>query len=158
MLILAIAFALQFGQINIQSGNDGDIITEVPEKVVDIFKGFARFAQASYCQEKLLNWTCDPCKHEFTEQAQFVKEFHNETTEGRAYMAVDYLHQSVIIGFRGTVSSQNWFYDLKTDFVDVSEALNWPDTVKESGRVHKGFLETYLSIRDQILPIVQRVR
>ena len=133
-------------------------VEKVKENVVDVLKGFARYAHASYCEEKLLNWTCDPCVEGFTEQASFVKVFLNKTTEGRAYMAVDYLRKSVVIGFRGTVSAQNWYYDLKTDFVNATEALEWPLAAKDTGRIHRGFTETYLSIKHQIMPLLLRVR
>jgi len=98
---------------------------------------------ASCPEDQLKNWTCYWCVYPGNQKTIVTHYFNGEEKLIFGYGGIT--EDSIIFSFRGTHGLSNWLQDLKyfrtTPFHDlIPGAL-----------VHSGFLEAYMSLRDEIL-------
>eukprot|EP01097_Dermamoeba_algensis_P011427 TRINITY_DN8863_c0_g1_i1.p1 TRINITY_DN8863_c0_g1~~TRINITY_DN8863_c0_g1_i1.p1 ORF type:complete len:312 (-),score=32.71 TRINITY_DN8863_c0_g1_i1:119-1054(-) len=103
-------------------------------------------SSAAYCHNRtnLSNWSCLPCQN--ITHVKPVMLFSNETEETFGYVAVDTVQAIIYIVFRGTVKE---LPNIEID-ADSFQIMPYPQTFPEV-KVHQGFHNAYLSVRDQLI-------
>lgn len=104
---------------------------------------------ATYCSPKTVeNWSCSFCSKVSNFKPYGVA--YNKTTDILALVGYKSDTNSIIVSYRGTalLSILNWLQDL--DF--------WPvPAICDGCEVHRGFLGTYLSVREPTLKLVKQI-
>ena len=77
--------------------------------------------------------------------------FEDEPTDAQAYVLRHAAEPRVVVAFRGTANQKDAAIDARYDLVP------WPGLGREHGkcRVHQGFLEQWLALRDRVMALVR---
>jgi len=106
-----------------------------------------QYASICYCSDFLIKeWRCGPKCHGPCDGSVFMLYFQSASTQVKGYMVAQPSRSSIVIGFGGSLDIRNWFYNAKF----YSTLLRWKDSPRDT-LVHKGFLESYDSVRQDIL-------
>eukprot|EP00755_Sulcionema_specki_P024944 Sspe_Gene.82217::Locus_53875_Transcript_1_2_Confidence_0.400_Length_1173::g.82217::m.82217 len=109
-------------------------------------------AYAAYCKApSLATWDCKWCKK--MEGGPF-KVYAVATNQSSQAFVVKF-SEGIMISFRGSHNIENWIKDVT--FLPIS--LPWTGAgLPSDAKVHRGFLESYMVLRDTIVSAVQQAR
>lgn len=106
-----------------------------------------QYCKASYCPvEALSNWSCgDACSgaHQYF---NLHAVHQNEKYSVLGYVGVHQEARRIVVAFRGTVSIVNWISNLNFFMMKYPATACGPKC-----EVHRGFYESYLSVRDSLV-------
>ena len=111
---------------------------------------FANLIGLAYCsQESLTQNRCSHCTDDF----QFIARL-----ERRSTVAVIMRNQThTLLIFQGSVTFSDWLSDAQILLVPVSELLINTENYFSQAKAHQGFYNAYLSIRQQIWEILDKL-
>ncbi|EGC37629.1 hypothetical protein DICPUDRAFT_149721 [Dictyostelium purpureum] len=99
------------------------------------------FSYAAYCSgNDIQTWNCTTCQNPQIKDFNIVSSIFNITTNTQAY--VGYLSDQVVVSFRGSMDVQSWI----TNF----QFLQTPYEPYPSAKVHQGFYNAWLSVREEV--------
>jgi hypothetical protein len=105
------------------------------------------YSKVAYCDHSAIsNWQCG-------EQCQYFSGIKNVTVawdnkdEAQGFVAFNAAHNQIALAFRGSHNIANWIEDFTFELVQYPGA---PDGCK----VHKGFYESYMAMRQTLMPVV----
>jgi hypothetical protein len=110
------------------------------------------FAKVATCNslDEIRSWTCPVCR---AASSNFETHWAYESGQDiQGFVGVDKVMNRIVIAFRGSKTLSNWIANLKFARVDspFQECYNC--------RVHKGFLDDYNSIADDLFKAVNEIR
>ena len=123
--------------------------------VHDIRRSMALLSAAAYCNPALVEtWTCLPCINftKFNPAPSKVVSLFDAKTDTQGYVLF-YMSGGLDVVFRGSASLQNWITDMKA--LPLKQYPPWSNKTRDPydvgvPSVHPGFLEAFLSVRDQM--------
>lgn len=113
----------------------------------------AYMAAAAYCSEQaVLDWSCEACGSTRTFNTTMYLYSSDKNTAGFVGYFLDMEPKTAVVSFRGTLPSslKDWIDDL--DFIKTDYALC------DGCEVHKGFWESYTSLRATTLEALDRLK
>jgi len=104
-----------------------------------------KFAQSTYCNHSsLVKWDCKTCESDISLSSIFyVREVQILTGYSRIY-------DSIIVGYRGSSTALNWWYDFKFSM----HLKPYPNLSKSIG-VENGFFELYELSKPQVMQSIE---
>lgn len=111
------------------------------------------YSMSSFCSPTvgLANWTCSWCTYLPIPPVENITIFETPGAGmGKVYGYVGRSNESIIIAFRGSSSTENWFLDF--DFIHMT----YPPV--PTATVHTGFYKGYMQVASIITPIVQKLQ
>ncbi|KAI9844580.1 MAG: hypothetical protein M1838_002145 [Thelocarpon superellum] len=130
----------------------------VPEDVFQNLKLFSQYAAATYCTNNndspnsKITCGANACPMVEAANTTSIIEFqHTLITDDTGYVAIDQTRQLIVVAFRGTQAIQNFIDDnafIKLPFLEMCLTC----------LVHRGFLNSWLEIRDQVLGAVSSAK
>lgn len=110
------------------------------------------FAKVASCDslESIRSWTCPVCKAASSNFETFWAHESGQDIQG--FVGVDRSRDTIVVAFRGSKTLANWIANLKFARVDspFKECYNC--------HVHKGFLDDYNSIAEDLFKAVNEIR
>jgi hypothetical protein len=145
LLLLAAAVAFSFPL------QDNDTRPPISPTLERSFLQHLRFSSAAACDQSLLqSWSCKWCSYPLVATTKVSTTFFNSKTATKGYTAVHHESRSIIVAFRGTV-------DLAGVFQDMQFILKKAKTLFGDVLLHTGFLDAYISVRDNLLVDVDKL-
>lgn len=115
---------------------------------------FALLSAAAYCNPAMVEtWTCLPCLNytALSPAPAKVVPLYDPATDTQGYVLL-FRNGGMNVAFRGSVSLLNWITDMKAQ--PVKPYPPWFNKTRDPyvgvPSVHPGFIEAFLSIRDQM--------
>ena len=106
-----------------------------------------RLSAIAYCPEETVeNWSCYWCQ--YFPNAKVITTLWDSKTSTYAYIVYDLEQDNYILSFEGTQDTNDFLIDLQI-------AKLTPYKEHPTAKVHSGFWNAYLSIRNEILNIVE---
>ena len=110
------------------------------------------FAKVASCNslDEIKSWTCPVCKAASSSFETYWA--HESDADIQGFVGFDKSRQQIVVAFRGSKTLANWIANLKFARVDslFKECYNC--------HVHKGFLNDYNSIAEQLFTAVNEIR
>ena len=109
------------------------------------------FAKVASCNlDEIKAWTCPACH---AASSNFETTWAYESgVDIQGFVGFDHENKIIVIGFRGSKTLTNWIANLKFARVDS------PFKECSNCKVHKGFLDDYNSIADDLFKAVNEIR
>ncbi|KAJ3411695.1 hypothetical protein HDV05_001805 [Chytridiales sp. JEL 0842] len=123
----------------------------------------ARYAHLSYCakSETFAPFSCDLCDSSISplEPRRLIAD---DSRKYEGFVGVNHVNKTIWFGFQGAVYIENWIASgdfIRSKLIDIP--ISDPSTrikIRDSGaRVHDGYLDTYLLIRDYAIANITEV-
>ena len=125
-------------------------LTPVSPEEEEELKDYARFSSIASCQSSsILMWNCGPLCTQLP-GVTVISYFSNLSTDGVGFIAKR--NNDLLIVFRASSTLINWIYNLEI----LQDQVPWNKAIDPSISVHRGFYETYMSVRQQVRNGVQQ--
>jgi len=111
------------------------------------------FAKVASCDslDQIKAWTCPVC-HAASDDFETAWAYESDHFDIQGFVGLDKSRKIIVIGFRGSKTLANWIANLKFARVDS------PFKECNNCKVHKGFLDDYNSIADELFKAVNEIR
>jgi hypothetical protein len=132
----------------------------VSEQSIKANASLIKYALACSCVDKsdLYSWDCGEYCSGVTKDTQVFKVIRRSNGVD-AYVAVNERSQKILIVFRSTNQLKDWWNtNLRASKVRLNSFFDNHKDIDDSILVHKGFMEAYMSVRDEVLYSFQRLR
>jgi hypothetical protein len=109
---------------------------------------FAHFSRAAYCgSDSIKDWSCEPCK---AADPTFVPKYVSNSSVGTQGFVGKSPTNDIVVAFRGSSNVKNW-----VDNLEFTKTSAYPKC--DGCKVHHGFYQAWLSLRDQVVDEVTRL-
>ncbi len=110
------------------------------------------FAKVASCNslDEIHSWTCPVCRAASSSFETYWA--HESDADIQGFVGHDKSRQQIVVAFRGSKTLANWIANLKFARVDS------PFKECENCLVHKGFLDDYNSIAEELFTAVNEIR
>eukprot|EP00008_Paramoeba_atlantica_P008627 CAMPEP_0201491408 /NCGR_PEP_ID=MMETSP0151_2-20130828/29730_1 /ASSEMBLY_ACC=CAM_ASM_000257 /TAXON_ID=200890 /ORGANISM="Paramoeba atlantica, Strain 621/1 / CCAP 1560/9" /LENGTH=288 /DNA_ID=CAMNT_0047877755 /DNA_START=30 /DNA_END=896 /DNA_ORIENTATION=- len=110
---------------------------------------YCMYAYAAYCPESSIgNWTCHWCQQNSTVSGFVTTKIVLNDGE-LVYLGYNSDYQQIVVSFRGSTDLVNWINNLDAVYTKYPYCSDC--------KVHKGFYDTWLSVKDDVLAEVWRL-
>ena len=110
------------------------------------------FAKVASCNslDEIKSWTCPVCKAASSSFETYWA--HESDADIQGFVGHDKSRQQIVVAFRGSKTLANWIANLKFARVDS------PFKECHNCMVHKGFLDDYNSIAEELFRVINDIR
>lgn len=131
------------------------LVVGIMPGLLDKFRHISQFATATYCADNndspntLLSCPSGGCKWVEAAHVSTTSEFENDwRTDTTGYVAIDDIHEYIVLAFRGSESEANWMIDLKVNKV--------PTDLCSDCHAHDGFWTSWMDVRHKVLQAIDK--
>ena len=122
----------------------------ITNKQIESLKVLLNFATSSYCIIGLDTWDCAACSKSLRVKDITLVGDHLMNSFG--YVGFSAKLNQIVLAFRGTKNLNNWIQDIKLSAPDCP----FPHA-PANARVHLGFLQSWLYLRDEVVEALKRL-